>query len=1282
LPIPPNGQGQVETPAQRQPAMVSLTHPERPRLSSTLAATIGETTSGASGGALGYGFALRFGLAYGVAILLGHGLSLHPSEIATVWPAAGLYLVALTLHAPGRWPLLLLVGSVMNFLIDRVLFDRGMAMAVGFCVANGCAAIAGATLVRGWSRLRERTWDPGARLSDTLVLCAVAVVAPLVGAGLGAAVLWSSADAPFLAVSRIWWAADALGILLAAPLMLSLAASRRPPVTAGASRAGETVAALLFVALTSGLVFGTAPMMLQRLDYLVLPGLLWCALRLRRLEVSVALGIVAVAASAGSAAGLGSFSAPGLQGVDRVQALQLFLCVLAGATQIVAAVKSEREAARLRLADANLDLEHAVERRTAELTRTNRVLAGREATLRSMIDASPVGVLRHAAGGVVVAANDAFLQLAGRSRADVADGHILWRSEAEGGLVARPAPAAEPKSTAPASQPNSQVECELAGANGRRVPVLVSETSAEAGSGEATAFVVDLTELRRGQEALRERAALLEATSDCVFAMDADWRITFVNQRAQAVLGLSHVQLGQRLWDLFPQSVGGPFWQAYHRSRDERVTAQAEAVGPKLGRRIRAESHPSGDGGIVVFFRDVTDERRNAVRLEESEARLRLFVERAPAAIAMFDAEMRYLAVSRRFLSDYRLDPALTPALVQGRSHGEVLPELAARWADVHARVLHGETLSAEEDPFDRADGRVDWVRWEMTPWFRGDGSVGGALLFSEVITARLEAERALAEREARFRALFTAIDEGYCLCEMVLDEGGAPTDYRFLEVNPLFETMTGIRAPVGRTAYEMVPNLEPSWVATYARVGLHGETLRFEQSSDALGRCFDVFATPVGARGRFALVFKDVTERRQAEAVLARGKAELEALVEERTRALRETERRLTQAAKMEALGRLAGGIAHDFNNVLQAVQSGIALASRRMRTDPDTAQRFLDLVQESAVRGASVTRRLLGFARRGDLAKQAVDLVALLDGLAEMLRHTMGPEVALTARCEPGIPAVLADAAQLESVLVNLAGNARDALVGGRGSITLAASRRLLGADEPGVPAGLAPGEYVMIEVIDDGAGMVPEVLARVTEPFFTTKPPGEGTGLGLAMANGFAEQSRGALVIRSESQNGTTVALWLPVADGAVTARPPEAAGRPAATDLEAARSAVLLVDDEPGLRHVLSTSLVERGHGVRVAEHAEAALALLRQDEPVDVLVTDLTMPGGLDGLGLIEAARALRPGLPAILVTGHFGDATRGALQSSVGNAPSAVLQKPVTAEALAAQIVALVGPAA
>jgi CheY-like chemotaxis protein len=369
------------------------------------------------------------------------------------------------------------------------------------------------------------------------------------------------------------------------------------------------------------------------------------------------------------------------------------------------------------------------------------------------------------------------------------------------------------------------------------------------------------------------------------------------------------------------------------------------------------------------------------------------------------------------------------------------------------------------------------------------------------------------------------------------------------------------------------------------------------------------------------------------------------------------------------KALGQLAGGIAHDFNNILQAVQGGAVLIDKRA-ADADSVQRFARMILDATERGTSITRRLLAFARRGELRAETVDPGELLSGLRDVLSHTLGPGIKVEVRLDGELPPLLVDKGQLETALVNLATNARDAMPGG-GTLTFAAGvdTRLENANHP---AELRPGRYLRLSIADTGTGMDQRLLTRVLEPFFSTKPAGQGTGLGLSMAKGFAEQSGGGLTIDSTPGRGTTVHLWLPAAIRPDTS--PRPVARPAVARDDPGKR-ILLVDDEPMVRETLAAALREAGYVVEVAVDGAAALDLLDEPVPVDVLVTDLSMPG-IDGLAVIRRAQRQRPGLPAVLLTGYAGHGAQLAVGGSVSGAFS-LLRKPVTPAQLADRIEAL-----
>ena len=356
-------------------------------------------------------------------------------------------------------------------------------------------------------------------------------------------------------------------------------------------------------------------------------------------------------------------------------------------------------------------------------------------------------------------------------------------------------------------------------------------------------------------------------------------------------------------------------------------------------------------------------------------------------------------------------------------------------------------------------------------------------------------------------------------------------------------------------------------------------------------------------------------------------------------------------QSQRMEALGQLAGGIAHDFNNVLQAVSGGLGLIRRRAE-DPASVRKLATMADEAAKRGAAITGRLLAFARRGELQATPIDPADLLLNLREILAPTLGVGIRIEIDTSTDAP-LFADRPQLETALVNLAVNARDAMPGG-GTLRIAL------AAEPDAP-GLPPGPYIRIELTDTGHGMPPDILARASEPFFTTKPPGQGTGLGLAMARGFALQSDGGFAIASTVDAGTSVTLWFPQASlpALTPAATPDAVHEPTG-------QRVLLVDDDAMVRTVLAGQLEESGYQVTQASDGLHALARLDGGEQPDLLVTDFAMPG-MNGLALIQEARARHPALPVLLLTG-FADPALDLAGNHI-----MLLRKPIPGDELAAR---------
>ena len=648
--------------------------------------------------------------------------------------------------------------------------------------------------------------------------------------------------------------------------------------------------------------------------------------------------------------------------------------------------------------------------------------------------------------------------------------------------------------------------------------------------------------------------------------------------------------------------------------------------------------------------------------LRESEARLRALLNASSYVLYRMSpdwTEMRQLN-GRDFLADtgHPNRTWLTEYI-----HPDDQPQV---WEAIQTAIRTKSVFELEHRVL-QADGSLGWTLSRAVPLLDEGGEIREWFGAASDVTARKRAEAELQQATALIRAIGNNSPDGIYAKD---------TRGRFVFANPAILAIIGKPADevIGRTDAEL--HHDPEQVAVVMandrRIVESGRVEVMEETWDASGlgtRVFRSAKAPLrledGRVTGLVAVSSDITPLKDTEAKLRRLTEELEARVRAEVAAREDAQARAAHAERMQALGQLAGGIAHDFNNILQSVHGGAGLIEKRA-ADPASVRRLALMLVKAADRGAAITGRLLAFARRGDLRAERIDPAGLLDGLRDVLAQTLGSPITVRIESGPGLTAVMADRGQLETVLVNLATNARDAMPDG-GTLTLAAT-----AEEVIAPcvhlAGLKPGHYVRLAVTDTGTGMDRTTLEHALEPFFSTKAQGKGTGLGLSMAKGFAEQSGGALAIESAPGRGTTVTLWLPVA-GVWNAA---AQVQPGLAPVAGLARRVLVVDDDDLVREMLVVSLEEAGFAVLAAGNGIEALALLDEGGPVDALVSDMSMPG-MGGLALIREAHVRRPGLPAVLLTGYAGDAAHLAVSGSPPDAFS-LLRKPVSVAQLVDRI--------
>jgi len=564
--------------------------------------------------------------------------------------------------------------------------------------------------------------------------------------------------------------------------------------------------------------------------------------------------------------------------------------------------------------------------------------------------------------------------------------------------------------------------------------------------------------------------------------------------------------------------------------------------------------------------------------------------------------------------------------------------------------------MTAEEERLLTERQRAADAAEAMTRWLALAGSLlaVGLLALSGWLLTRTRRELLQSEAEqralaAQMRTAFDSVSQGIG----VFDSDGHLLRWndRLTALLDLPAALVQPGAPYARIAEHVASDngllLETADQIRHGQAeSAQGQMTVYERTRPADSRSFEMRRTAM-ANGGYVLCVTDITERVRAEATAR-------------------------DAQRLQAMGQLTGGIAHDFNNLLTVIMANLELVKRRLDADSDVARR-IDRALWGAHRGAALTQQLLAFARKQALVPMPIDMSATLPEMANLLRRTLGEHIEVRTVGAAGLWLALADPAQVESALLNLALNARDAMPGG-GQLTIEVANKVLDAEYARRRTEVVAGDYVMLGVSDTGAGMPPEVLARAFEPFFTTKEEGKGTGLGLAMVLGFAKQSGGHVNIYSEPGEGTTVRLYLPRAVGAML---PASQRSGAPIELPHGSATILVVEDEPEVREACIAILRELGYRMlEAADGPEALRVFGENDARIDLLLTDVVLTGRMKGNELARRLTEIRPQLRVLFMSGYTENAIvhHGRLDDGVQ-----LIGKPFQREQLARKVAAVLG---
>lgn len=726
----------------------------------------------------------------------------------------------------------------------------------------------------------------------------------------------------------------------------------------------------------------------------------------------------------------------------------------------------------------------------------------------------------------------------------------------------------------------------------------------------------DVTELMEIREQIAKRSTqlrdVLAAIGDGFFTLDADWRFTFINQRALELIGHAGEDLiGHTIWDEFPEIRGTHFEILYRKALSTGKSQSFVEYLPSVARWFEVNAHPTPDG-LAIYFRDYTDQYQTRERLklfEEATERLNdmVVITEAEAIDGPDHPRLIYVNAAFERITGYSRDEVIgdTPRILQG-------PDTDRKALDeIRTALMSRSSVRTELINYTKA-GEPFWLEIDIVPLTDQGGRHTHFVAVERDITDRKRAEEKIRAEEERLRLVSQVTTDFIWDWDIKRDIWKRSEDHRAIlgltadaPKATFAESMELIhpddRDRVRKDLTQAVEGSGESWESEYRVIDKDGKPRQVVTRAA-------IIRDDAGHATRLVGGMSDVTE-------------------------IRRLDEQLHEAQKLESIGQLTGGIAHDFNNLLTIILGNADMLLEH--ASDETIRMLAETTLDAAERGAKLTDNLLTFARRQPLKPRATNVNDLIEDAKTLLRKSVDEGTEFVFDLSAKAATVNVDANRLQSAILNLVINSKHA-IDAKGAITIETGDAFLDSAYASQHAGITPGQYISITVTDNGSGMSKEVAEQAFEPFFTTRAPGEGTGLGLSSVYGFVKQSGGHARIYSEPGEGTTVRLYLPV----VTDDDTQPASEPTLIDMKGYGEEILVVEDDDNLRANVKTQLEGLGYRVRVAADADEALRVLDESPIIDLMFTDIVMPGRLNGRELAEAAHRRRPSLRILFTSGY------------------------------------------